>query len=226
MSGCLLVAAGLFGGWWWTNRTSPGDSFEGEQRVVTGEGRIEGAPMCPWRNPESDLAAFFPGSGPAPQTEIETRVLSGLRVELQRRLGRTPSAEENALQIHRVRRGAELLGNVIVRRVKGEAGAIEIVVATTPDQRVVGVRIQRQRESEEVAAVLGRSEWLGRFRGVRLGDDWKANGAPGLAAGEPGVASASAIVDGVRSLLVLLEMAEDPRARRVPVHHEPGHPNP
>src|SRR5207244_10617491 len=60
---------------------------------------LEAAPVTPWREPAADLPRFFPE---ATGYELETRVLSGRRLELAERLGRPPSADESALRIYRV----------------------------------------------------------------------------------------------------------------------------
>src|SRR5262245_23827805 len=77
-------------------------------------GRLESAPLCPWREPEANLQALFLG---ATRYEPETRILSSMRVELTRRLGRVPQPDENALLRHRVLAGPEeCLGFVLTRR--------------------------------------------------------------------------------------------------------------
>ena len=87
---------------------------------------VEPAPLCPWREPERDLRRFFPG---ATGIHEELRILSHLRVTLRHDLGRPLTAEEMLLRPYRVVNGAESLGTVLVRRVKGEFGAIELVLA-------------------------------------------------------------------------------------------------
>ena len=82
----------------------------------------EPMPLCPWREPEADMQALFPD---ATRYEAETRILSGMRLELQARLGRIPSGDENALHLFRIYRDQILLGTVVTRRVKGDFGAIE-----------------------------------------------------------------------------------------------------
>src|SRR3954466_4171163 len=82
------------------------------------------APMCPWREPASDLHSFFPE---ATGYQVETRVLSGVRLQLAQRLGRAPTGDENALRVYRVYREETPVGAVLTRRVKGQSGAIELV---------------------------------------------------------------------------------------------------
>lgn len=161
--------------------------------------------MCPWREPADDLRAWFPE---ATDHRAETRILSGQRLALAERLGRMPDAEEHALQIHRVYQGSTALGVVLTRRVKGEYGAIEIVLAATPEGRVRGLRLQRIREPEVVREELQRAEWLGAFVGTELAGDWTlASGVPPV---NPGAqVSAAAVADGVRSLLVLYATARE-----------------
>jgi len=159
--------------------------------------------MCPWREPDADLQLFFPG---ADHCEVDTRILSGLRLELTSRLGRAPNGAENALRFHRVWLGTNELGTVLTRRVKGTHGAIEIVLATDAVCRVRGVRLQRLREPEPVAAALQSPDWLRAFAGKQAEDAWK------LGTDIPEVfpearESAAAVVEGVRSELILLSTA-------------------
>ncbi len=173
--------------------------------------RIEGEPMCPWRNPAADLAVWFPE---ATRCDTEIRILSGLRPELTQRLGRVPTAAENALYVHQVWGENRLLGEVVVRRVKGESGVVELAVGFAPEGSIRGVRFQRSREPEAVAATLNDA-WLDGFRGKR-GTDILQSG-PDLPP-VPAVASATAwaVVEGIRDLLILREVAADPRALRRP----------
>ena len=160
--------------------------------------------MCPWREPEHDLKLFFPK---ATRYELKTCILSGQRLELAERLGRTPTGDENALHIYPVYHDHTPLGAVLTRRVKGEFGAIELVLAVNTNQQVCGLRLQRLREPAPVAAALQDSKWLSSFVGKRADDSWptevELSGMPAEAR-----VSAEAIVDGVRSLLILLASAD------------------
>src|SRR5436190_1298118 len=129
-----------------------------EQPRVHKISEIELAPMCPWREPQRDLANFFPS---ATDYKRETRILSGMRPQLQQRLGRVPTAEENALLIHRVTNGSQSLGAVLTRRVKGEHGGIELVTAVDPSGTIRGVSIQTQREPDSIARKITDTNWLG-----------------------------------------------------------------
>ncbi len=168
---------------------------------VEATNRIEAAPMCPWRNPREDLRSFFPK---ATDYRTETRILSGQRLELARLLGRPLLPEENALHLYRVEAADGARGTVMVRRVKGTCGAIEIVVAVDSAGLVRGVRVQRHREPSDVAARITDPAWLAAFRAMGPASDWRARGATA----EPARQSAAAIVDGVRSLVLSLELAE------------------
>ncbi len=184
------------------------DDDPGELRDTA---RIEGAPMVPWRNPAADVFEWFPG---ATHSDSEIRILSGLRPELARRLGRPATAEENALYLHRVWRESALLGEVAIRRVKGESGAVEMVVAFEPDGRIHGIRLQRWREPAAVAEVI-TGPWLKSFDGLTARDlAPTASRSPGIPEGAR--ATALAMEDGVRSLLVLRELAAGPGVVRRP----------
>jgi hypothetical protein len=158
------------------------------------------APLCPWREPENDLKQFFPG---ATRCERETRILSDRRVELAEQLGRVPTGDENALLVYCVYHDQTPLGVVMTRRVKGANGAIELVLAVNADGAVRGLRLQRLREPAPIAAALQNPDWLHSFEGRRAADSWKlGRDVPEVAADAR--LSAEAIVEGVRSLLILL----------------------
>ncbi len=167
--------------------------------------RIEAAPLCPWRQPGADLGAWFPD---ATGYRTETRILSGQRLALTDRLGRTPGAEENALRVYRVERGDAAEGVVLTKRVKGEWGAIEIVLAVNPDGRVRGLRLQRLREPEVVRDQLQRPDWLGAFVGRGLTSEWRLDGSAPPVVPEAQT-SAAAVREGIQCLLVLYRTSEE-----------------
>jgi len=171
----------------------------------------QAAPLCPWRDPENDLKRFFPN---ATRYEPKTRILSGQRLELAERLGRVPTGDENALHVYHCYEEQLPLGVVLTRRVKGDYGAIELVLAVGPNGRVCGLRLQRLREPEPIATALQSPDWLRSFEGQRSDSSWK------LGRDIPDVVpearlSAAAIVDGVRSMLILLATS-DPSASQSP----------
>src|SRR5262245_8232554 len=82
---------------------------------------VEPSPVCPWRNPEGDLARLFP---PATRAVLEARIVSGWTAPIQKQLGRLMHPDENPLRIHRVTHQGRGVGSVLVTRVKGEHGGI------------------------------------------------------------------------------------------------------
>ncbi|MFO1461216.1 MAG: hypothetical protein U1G08_17665 [Verrucomicrobiota bacterium] len=198
----LLVASGC------------GDSTSEDPGELRDARRTEGAPMCPWRNPATDGALWFPGST---HTDTEVRILSGVRPELTQRLGRPPTAGENALYVHRIWRGTNLLGEVTTCRVKGESGAVELAVAFLPDGRIQGVRMQRSREPEPVTLALQNS-WLNSFQGRTTADLASLPQVP-----EAARSTAAAISEGIRSLCILREMATRPGILRRPAPEAAAH---
>jgi hypothetical protein len=169
----------------------------------------QAVPMCPWRDPASDLKWFFPD---ATRFEPETRILSGQRLELTERLGRPPTGDENALHLHRCYEQQTPLGAVLTRRVKGAYGAIELVLAVGTNGHARGLRLQRLREPEPIAAALQNPDWLRSFDGLRLDTSWKlGRDIPDVA--PEAIVSAEAIVAGVRSLLILLATSDESYAR-------------
>ena len=172
--------------------------------VVEDSPSAEIAPPCPWREPEEDLKAFFPG---ATDFRAEDRILSGLRIELAHRLGRPATGEENLLRAFRVYRDQTPVGYVLPRRVKGGFGAIELVLAVAEGGHVEGIKLQRLREPDSVSAVLQSPEWLGSFKGSTAASNLR------LSQQIPDVPpearpSAAAIVESVRSLLILLDTSQ------------------
>jgi hypothetical protein len=202
------VALGVGAGLWWSNGRSgsPEVVFEPSSRVV------EPAALCPWREPEADLGRFFPGPT---GWQAETRILSGQRLELRRLLGRVLDADENSLRVYRVLQGDRDLGAILTRRVKGEHGAIEIVLALDGAGRISGLRLQRHREPEAIAHALQDPVWLSAFSGKNAESDWRLGGAVPEVPNEARL-SAERIVEGVRSLLILYGAAEHQPAQH---HH-------
>jgi hypothetical protein len=189
----VLLALGIVAAFW--HKSTPTEPIF-DPKVKT----PEGGPLCPWREPASDLKLFFLN---ATRYEVETRILSGLRVELASCLGRGPTGDENALHIWHVYQENALVGSVLTRRVKGEHGAIELVLAVDSQERVRGIRLQRLREPEPIARALQNSDWLRSFEGKRADNMWKlGEDVPDVPSGAR--ASASAVVEGARSLLILL----------------------
>jgi len=176
----------------------------------------EAAPLCPWREPEADMRTFFPG---ATEHRSELRILSGLRGELAERLHREPSGDDNALRLNRICRGEDRLGSILTRRVKGEYGAIELVVAIDNAGAVQGLRLQRLREPESTTTALQDTQWLGSFAGKQASAPWQMGvDIPEVSASAR--PSAGEIIDGVRTLLVLAEAAEHaPQPGSAKAHH-------
>lgn len=159
--------------------------------------------MCPWREPARDLRAFFAQSA---GYRTDAVILSDQLVALKNRLGRWPLPEENPLYVHRVFRDNYLLGSVLARRVKGEFGAIEFVLAVNKNGTVRGVRLQRLREPQSVAKVLSSPRWLSSFTSLNHRSSWQAEPFLRELPNETRH-SAQAIIEGMRSSLILLEAA-------------------
>jgi len=169
-------------------------------KVVT---REERTPICPWRNPSHDLAQLFPG---ATGYVAENVALSGVMAAAQKRLGRPLAPDENPLRVYHVTNERGPMGTILVRRVKGEHGGIEIVTGMDERQAIRGVLVQSHREPPEVAQALTSSNWLRGFIGLNAGSSFDpAAGLPSV----PAVAapSAHAVVEGVHSEAILFEFA-------------------
>jgi hypothetical protein len=207
----LAIAAGMaIVGWRISNR------FAAETFSETKAMPPEAAPLCPWRDPDSDLKKFFPG---ATEYRTDTRILSGLRTELAARLNRIPTGDENALRVYRVYQGRVQIGTILTRRVKGEYGAIELVLAVDTNQIVKGMTLQRLREPQQITEALQDEAWQRAFRGKRVEDRWQiGSDVPEV----PAIAhrSAEAVLGGARDLLILLATADRATTPQVAqIHH-------
>jgi hypothetical protein len=172
--------------------------------VRTPGGPASAPDPVPWREPAADIRRFFPGANGHRE---EVRILSGERLELIRRLGRPPTPEEHLATMHRVLSDRGVVGTVQVRRVRGSGGAIEVVVAVAPGGTVRGVRLQRHREPEQVAAVLESPAWLSAFAGRTAESEWSVEKGP-LAVLGAARQPAREIAEAVRSALIVLKLAE------------------
>jgi hypothetical protein len=193
----LVIVAAL-----WVSRSTPTRSVaEGEwKRFPTGEN----SPVCPWREPQRDLRALFPT---AIRYVTETRILSQFMGTIHKRLNRPMTVDENPLRIYRVSDGTRAMGAILVKRVKGEHGGIELVTGIDPQGRVCGLLIQSHREPDSVAQVI--TNWLPHFVGKTATSPLSpGNDLPEVA--PEARATANAIAEGVRSGLTVFSFAENP----------------
>ncbi len=189
--------------------------------------------VCPWRQPDADIARFFPHPAKAVSIDEETLVFTRQRTMLAKLLGRAPTGAENALQIHRVlfrpstgadsKTGGTPVGAIVTRYVRGESGVIELVLAVDAREQVTGARIQRLREPDSVARELESEGFLRAFRGKTYVSAWTLNpGASSAADGTVSTASVSstsqvsaqAVLEGARVALILLHVGEQTLAAR------------
>jgi hypothetical protein len=152
-------------------------------------GAVESLPVVPWIDEERDLRQFFPG---ADRAVTEKHPLSAQQTTLAQKLGRPLEPGENLLTFHRVLKSDQQIGAVIIRRVKGEHGAIDLVIAISENDTVNAVKIQRTREPEQILDALQKASAVSPW------NDAAYDALPSEAQ-----ISAKAIVDGVRSSLIL-----------------------
>lgn len=165
---------------------------------------LDAPAMCPWREPEKDLQHFFPGAN---DYSRDTLILSSLRLEIMKRLGKDVPLESNSLYAYRVHRQKQTCGTILVRRTAGEFGAMEVVLAVNPERQVVGLWLQRHREPPAIARVIEDAKWLGKFTGKKADDDFTIG--QGLPVVPPDAEkSATAVAQAVRSLLIEYDVVE------------------
>lgn len=164
----------------------------------------EAAGLCPWRDPDGDRERFFPGSTSAADVLV---IATDRRRELAAGLGRRAGPEDYAARVYRVYDGSRGLGTIVPRRVSGQDGLIELVLAVSPAGRVLGYRIQRSREPDEIDRELESPGWQAAFRGRTEASGWR------LGSDIPNVSqearqSAEAVLDGAHAALVLLSLGD------------------
>ena len=165
--------------------------------------------MCPWREPERDLRAFF---ADATTYRTDTLALSSIRQDILRRLGPGSQMDSNSLYVHRALKGTKVVGSILVRRVAGPHGAIEVVVAVDTGGRVAAVRLQRHREPDEAGRYITSDAWLKTFRS-KTAESLKLE----LSASKN--PTAAVIVTAVWRMLVEFEEAERYYSTAIPPHH-------
>ena len=159
--------------------------------------------LCPWRTPDEDRALWFSSST---GYRDETLILSRHLLELKRRLGRSPGPNDAAMIVHRILGPTSSFGMVITRRVRGECGLIELVIAADAHGKVIGARIQRQREPEWTSRVIESKAWLGSFVGNDSCSHWTlGDDIPTVT--KSAEASAQAILSEAKTVLILLDVA-------------------
>ncbi len=180
---------------------APRHAPDQQSKVLPG---LDVSTVCPWRDPKRDLAALFPS---ATHYVPEPRIVSGMTAEIVKRLGRQMTPDENPLRIFRAQSNGHTLGSVLVTRVRGEHGGIETVIGINTSGVVNGVRIQSQREPDEVTREITSSDFLTAFVGKTFSSRFHlADDLPELPPSAR--ASAQAIADGVRSQMIVLSFAE------------------
>lgn len=189
--------------------------YEAEIVTLPVRQAAKAAQMCPWRNPNRDRRILFPH---ATRHEAHIAILTHQLAQLKAQLGHWPTADENPLYVYRVFNGTKPVGSIAARRVKGQYGALEIVVGTDTQGIVRGVLIQRLREPAEIEDALLKRGWLDTFRGDTIQSDWSLERrlADVSLSARP---SAQAIVEGVRSLLILLNAAAQTTPTSSRKHH-------
>ena len=159
--------------------------------------------VCPWRDAKADRARYFPT---ATETHDEMLALGRQRKAAAALLGRSPTAEESLLRVHRLERNSMLVGTIVTRCLRGEAGVIELVLAVDAHGKVCGAHIQRMREPDETARLLRSRTWYAPMIGKDASADWFAVGR--LSQQPKSVqTSARAVLEGIHNTLILLDLA-------------------
>ena len=164
---------------------------------------VDSPGLLPWRNPKSDMQAFFPG---ATDYRLQPVAFSGIVLPINRRLGPKDPLEVYGVYLYTILRHGAVCGTVSIQQADGEYGVIEVVVGLDNHSRIVGVHLQRYREPDSIAKALASPKWLASFRGkdanskFEIGDD-----IPSVP--ENAMPSAQAVVGTVRSLVIELSVA-------------------
>jgi hypothetical protein len=158
--------------------------------------------LCPWREPQQDMRRFFPA---ATSHREETLIFSGNRIELEGCLQRPVTGEDHSMIVHRIFQGSKRIGDIATRRVKGEAGLIELVLAVDAKGKTLGARLQRHREPPVAAQFLQSAPFQDALLTRVNVSHWALHEVYPHAPASTH-RSAAAVLDGVHTLLVLLNI--------------------
>jgi hypothetical protein len=195
----------------WLSASSNSQSLP---QVEFNTGKSSAPAMCPWRAPARDIQNLFPAAGPSATYRTDTLALSRIREKVLRRLGPGARLENNSLYVHRVLVGGAAMGSVIVRRVAGPHGAIEVVTGIDPAGKISGILIQRHRETAESGRLLTSDAWLASFRNKSAESSFEIDSRTG-----EGTGASAAVTKAVRSVLIELREADTYYKVKPTPHH-------
>jgi hypothetical protein len=167
--------------------------------------------MCPWREPDADLNRYFPT---ATSHVTEVVILSPLRKPILDRIGKGVKLNYNAIYYYPIFAGNKPLGDILVNRVTGPHGGIEVVTALDSAGIIRGVRVQRHREPPEIAKALDSPRWFKSFIGKSAASSMEFGRdipSPSPAAAQ----AAESITVELRTALIAFSMGKENSA----VHH-------
>lgn len=152
----IVVIAGSFVARTWLQKSAAPLKLEYSTKNAFAS---KGVAMIPWRDPAKDIQKIFPGAQIPDTGNPSVVALSRHRLALIKKLGKL---DHNALYVHKITDK----GVVLLRRAKGQNGAIEVVVFVNLDNKIAGIAIQRHREPDNIAAKLGAASFLHAFNGL------------------------------------------------------------
>lgn len=122
------------------------------------------AALCVWLNPDRDIKNFFPGAD-SYTTDLRKYTPAQQQV-IEKRIGAKLDPDENEFKFFRVRKRGKLVGTVLTHQARGRYGAVQTVAGIGPDQKIIGVYVQRHREPIN----LNDPAFLKQFRGKTADD--------------------------------------------------------
>ena len=171
------------------------------------------AGVCIWRFPDKDIQTLF-----SKATGYKTEVLTYSkpeRVKIESLLGAKLDDDETKFNLYRIYKDTTKIGLVLTHSVKGQYGAIEVVVGLTSKydtilkshKTVIGnVLIQRDREIQ--SKDLRSSKYLGQFIGKTVKS--KFDNITLVSGAEK---SSQAIIFSVRKLLIVQKVLDQERKK-------------
>ncbi len=132
------------------------------------------ADVCVWRDPERTMARLFPAA--QDYRTVTHRITPEIARKIEERIGtRLEDSERSEFNYYEITGKVEgrlqRLGTVLALAGPGDYGTVEVVVGLGPDNRIVGVYIQRMRERS--GDKLRAEDFLGQFRGKTHGDSFE-----------------------------------------------------
>ncbi len=154
--------------------------------------------LCVWVNPDRDIKNFFPGAD-SYTTDLRKYTPAQQQV-IEKRIGGKLDPDENEFKFYRVKKRGQVVGTVLTHQARGRYGAVQTVAGIGPEQKVIGVYVQRHREPVN----LNDAAFLRQFRGKSA--DSPLTVGKDITPVKGDTVSSQAVAFSVKKILVVFEV--------------------